>query len=436
MKKTLIILYTAAAMLLPAEVFAKKPVVPDSLQSPVFWVGDVSFKMRRVEGGAFVMGATPDQHDEHTISDKPAHTVVLSPFYMAETEVTNALWRAVMPDRRFVEEWYDPTQPITYVTWEDAQLFVHRLDSLTGTPFRLPTEAEWEYAARGGSKSKGFRFAGSDLCDTVAWNTANAGFKKHQVMKKQPNELGLYDMTGNVSEWCQDWFGQYYYGTEPNPQGPEEGEKRIVRGGSYDNCADNIHLSCRQYFLPDEANNTIGLRVAFTLPNDPMMKPLTAEPELTRYIKVEGKRIKFLYVPAEQPYYIAETNVSQSLWTNVMGKGDRGSVDATGMSKADRNRFLQRCARQSGASLAIATEEQIKEAEHLEVIKHIEPKARKPKSWEKDNASIQKHRKRVKNAQVFADLIGLKLQATNDPVLQTLEKGYDESQPLRLIIKL
>lgn len=436
MKKTLIILYTAAAMLLPAGVFAKKPVVPDSLQSPVFWVGDVSFKMRRVEGGAFVMGATPDQHDEHTISDKPAHTVVLSPFYMAETEVTNALWRAVMPDRRFVEEWYDPTQPITYVTWEDAQLFVHRLDSLTGMPFRLPTEAEWEYAARGGSKSKGFRFAGSDLCDTVAWNTANAGFKKHQVMKKQPNELGLYDMTGNVSEWCQDWFGQYYYGTEPNPQGPKEGEKRIVRGGSYDNCADNIHLSCRQYFLPDEANNTIGLRVAFTLPNDPMMKPLKAEPELTRYIKVEGKRIKFLYVPAEHPYYIAETNVSQSLWTNVMGKGDRGSVDATGMSKADRNRFLQRCARQSGASLAIATEEQIKEAEHLEVIKHIEPKARKPKSWEKDNASIQKHRKRVKNAQVFADLIGLKLQATNDPVLQTLEKGYDESQPLRLIIKL
>nr|MBR6146323.1 SUMF1/EgtB/PvdO family nonheme iron enzyme [Paludibacteraceae bacterium] len=436
MKHHILSISLLAAMLLPAEVYAKKAVVPDSLKAPVFQVGEVTFKMQRVEGGAFVMGATPDQYDEHTISDKPAHTVVLSPFYIAETEVTNELWHAVMPDRRFVEDWYDPTQPITYVTWEDAQLFVHRLDSLTGMPFRLPTEAEWEYAARGGSKSKGFRFAGSDLCDTVSWNTANAGFKKHQVKKKQPNELGLYDMTGNVSEWCQDWFGQYYYGTEPNPQGPTEGEKRIVRGGSYDNCADNIHLSCRQYFLPDEANNTIGLRVAFTLPNDPMMKPLTAEPELTRYVKVEGKRIKFLYVPAEQPYYIAETNVSQSLWTNVMGKGERGSVDATGMSKADRNRFLQRCARQSGASLAIATEEQIKEAERLEVIRHIEPKPRKPKSWEKDNASIQKHRKRVKNAQVFADLIGLKLRNTNDPVLQTLEKGYDESQPLRLIIRL
>lgn len=436
MKKILLILNIIAAILLPAEVFAKKPVVPDSLQNPVFQVGDVSFKMRRVEGGAFVMGATPDQHDEHTISDKPAHTVVLSPYYIAETEVTNALWRAVMPDRRFVEDWYDPTQPITYVTWDDAQLFVHRLDSLTGMPFRLPTEAEWEYAARGGGKSKGYRFAGSDLADTVAWHTGNAGFKKHQVMKKQPNELGLYDMTGNVSEWCQDWFGQYYYGTEPNPQGPAEGEKRIVRGGSYDNCADNIHISCRQYHQPEEANNCIGLRVAFTLPGDPMLKPLTAEPELTRYVKVEGKRIKFLYVPAEQPYYIAETNVSQSLWTSVMGKGERGSVDATGMSKADRNRFLQRCARQSGVSLAIATEDQIKEAERLEVVKHIEPKVRKPKSWEKDNASIQKHRKRVKNAQVFADLIGLKLNTTNDPVLQTLEKGYDESQPLRLIIRL
>ena len=436
MKKLPLLIYLIAATLFPAEVFAKKTVIPDSLQNPVFQIGDISFRMRRVEGGAFVMGATPDQYDEHTISDKPAHTVVLSPFYIAETEVTNALWRAVMPDRRFVEDWYDPTQPITYITWNDAQLFLHRLDSLTGMPFRLPTEAEWEFAARGGMKSKGYRFAGSDLADSVAWHTGNAGFKKHQVMKKQPNELGLYDMTGNVSEWCQDFFGQYYYGTEPNPKGPAEGEKRIVRGGSYDNCADNIHISCRQYFLPDEANNCIGFRMAFTLPNDPMIKPLTAEPELTRYIKVEGKRIKFLYVPAEKPYYISETNVSQSLWTNVMGKGERGSADATGMTKAERNRFLQRCARQSGASLAIATDEQIKEAERLEVVKPIKPKARKPKSWEKDNASIQKHRKRVKNAQVFADLVGLKLRTTDDPVLKTLESGYDESQPLRLIIRL
>ena len=166
------------------------------------------------------------------------------------------------------------------------------------------------------------------------------------------------------------------------------------------------------------------------------MKPVTAEPELTRYAKVEGKRLKFLYVPAEQPYYIMETNVSASLWASVMGKGERGSYDATGMSKADRNRFLQRCARQSGASLAIATDEQVKEAERLEVVKPVKPKPRKQKSWEKDLASRQQHRKRVKNAQVFADLVGVKLKTTDDPVLKTLESGYDESQPLRLIIRL
>lgn len=424
------------ATVLPVGVLAKRNIVPDSLQRIEYLIDTVHFRMVRVEGGAFVMGATPDQHDEHTISDKPAHTVVLSPFYIAETEVTNALWHAVMPEKRFVEGWMNPMQPITYISWNDAQLFLHRLDSLTGMPFRLPTEAEWEYAARGGAKSKGYRFAGSDLCDTVAWNTANAGFKKHLVKSKLPNELGLYDMTGNVSEWCQDWFGQYYYGTEPNPKGPAEGDKRVVRGGSYDNCADNIHLSCRQYYLPDEANNCIGLRVAFTLPNDPMDKPVQAEPELTRYVKAGGKRIKFLYVPAEKPYYIMETNVSANLWRAVMDKGDRGSQDATGMSKAERNRFLQRCARQSGESLAIATEEQIKQAEQLGVVKIIQPKKRKPKSWEKNEATVNAHRKRVKNAQVFADLIGVRLRTTEDPVLKTLEKGYDESQPLRLIIRL
>ena len=424
------------ATVLPVGVLAKRNIVPDSLQRIEYLIDTVHFRMVRVEGGAFVMGATPDQHDEHTISDKPAHTVVLSPFYIAETEVTNALWHAVMPEKRFVEGWMNPMQPITYISWNDAQLFLHRLDSLTGMPFRLPTEAEWEYAARGGAKSKGYRFAGSDLCDTVAWNTANAGFKKHLVKSKLPNELGLYDMTGNVSEWCHDWFGQYYYGTEPNPKGPAEGDKRVVRGGSYDNCADNIHLSCRQYYLPDEANNCIGLRVAFTLPNDPMDKPVQAEPELTRYVKAGGKRIKFLYVPAEKPYYIMETNVSANLWRAVMDKGDRGSQDATGMSKAERNRFLQRCARQSGESLAIATEEQLKQAEQLGVVKIIQPKKRKPKSWEKNEATVNAHRKRVKNAQVFADLIGVRLRTTEDPVLKTLEKGYDESQPLRLIIRL
>ena len=425
--------------MLPTGLFARKSVVPDSLLSLSFQVGDASFRLQRVEGGAFVMGATHDQYDEHTITDKPAHTVVLSPFYMAETEVTNELWHIVMPERRIVEGWMNPQQPITYVTWDDAQLFLQRLDSLTGMPFRLPTEAEWEYAARGGNQSKGYRFAGGDIADKVAWYTTNAGFKKHQVAQMLPNELGLYDMTGNVSEWCQDWFGQYYYGTEPNPKGPETGEKRIVRGGSYDNCADNIHISCRQYFLPDEANNCIGFRVALSLPDDPVQvleqARETKKKELTRTIRVEGQRLKFLYVPAEQPYYIAETNVSQTLWTKVMGQGKKGSDDATGMTRAERNRFLQRCARQSGAALAIASDEQLREAEQLQVIRQVQDN-RPKKSWEKDAASAQAHRKRVKKAQVFADLVGVKLRNIDDPVLRSLESGYDATQPMRLIIRL
>jgi len=441
-----ICVYITALLLMPfAGAWAKRSLVPDSLLRLDFQVGEASFSLQRVEGGAFVMGATSDQYDEHTISDKPAHTVVLSPFYMAETEVTNELWHIIMPERRIVEGWMDPKQPITYITWDDAQLFLQRLDSLTGMPFRLPTEAEWEFAARGGNKSKGFRFAGSDIADQVAWYTTNAGFKKHQVAKMQPNELGLYDMTGNVSEWCQDWFAPYYYGTEPDPKGPETGEKRIVRGGSYDNCADNIHLSCRQYFSPDEANNCIGFRIAITLPNDPVIAsaPKVGEAAdggkntkaLTRTIRVEGQRLKFLYVPAEQPYYIAETNVSQTLWAKVMGQGQKGSDDATGMTRADRNRFLQRCARQSGTALAIATDEQIKEAEKLQVIKQV-GEQRKRKAWQKDVASAQAHRKRVQKAQVFADLVGVKLRHTDDPVLRSLESGYDALQPMRLIIRL
>jgi hypothetical protein len=343
-------------MLLPAEVYAKKAVVPDSLKAPVFQVGEVSFKMQRVEGGAFVMGATPDQYDEHTISDKPAHTVVLSPFYIAETEVTNELWHAVMPDRRFVEDWYDPTQPITYVTWEDAQLFVHRLDSLTGMPFRLPTEAEWEYAARGGSKSKGFRFAGSDLCDTVSWNTANAGFKKHQVKKKQPNELGLYDMTGNVAEWCQDIYGPYQLSTRPDPCGADTGSFRIVRGGSYDDCVANSHLSVRRWYEPETTVGYIGFRVALTLPDDPMMQVVPDEPELTQKVRVKGRKLHFDLVPGDEPFYLSE-EISAAFWKKVMGvdPADKDHGSAIGMSSKERARFAELCSRLSEKPLAVAS---------------------------------------------------------------------------------
>ena len=184
----------------PRMVCAKsKSSIPDSLQVLSFQVGDVEFDMQRVEGGVFVMGGTREQHRERIASDLPTHTVALDAYYIATTEVTQALWQSVMKGWYVSDEWNTPSLPITDVNWFDCQEFIRRLDSITGMPFRLPTETEWEFAARGGNRSKGYRFAGGDKVEEVGWGLSNAGFRKHSVGEKKPNELGLYDMTGNVS---------------------------------------------------------------------------------------------------------------------------------------------------------------------------------------------------------------------------------------------
>ena len=177
--------------------------------------------------GHQVGGATPDQHDPDTYTDKPAHLVFLSPYYMATTEVTNRLWRAVMNEREMLNLSGYPEHPVSFVSWLEAQEFIRRLDSITGMPFRLPTEAEWEFAARGGEQSKHFRFAGSNEADTVGWLFPVAGQWTHPVASKRPNELGLYDMTGNVAEWCQDIYGPYELSTRPDPCGAESEGGRI-----------------------------------------------------------------------------------------------------------------------------------------------------------------------------------------------------------------
>lgn len=152
-----------------APLYAKpKPTIPDSLQVLHFDVNGVPFDMQRVEGGVFVMGGTREQHRERISTDLPTHTVALDAYYIASTEVTQALWKAVMPEWEFFEELYLPNFPISYISWNDCQEFVRRLDSITGMPFRLPTEAEWEFAARGGNRSKGFRFAGGNIVENVS----------------------------------------------------------------------------------------------------------------------------------------------------------------------------------------------------------------------------------------------------------------------------
>ena len=181
------------------------------------------------------MGATSDGDDE-----KPVHSVMLDSYYISETEITEAQWRVVM-DNNLSSYTGATTKPVANVSWEKAQEFCEKLSELTGKKYMLPTEAQWEFAARGGNKSKGYMYSGSNTIDDVAWYGGNYDGQAHSVKQKRPNELGLYDMSGNVWEWCSDWYGDYSSSSQTNPTGPSSGSHRVIRGGSrYDNAC-----SCR-----------------------------------------------------------------------------------------------------------------------------------------------------------------------------------------------
>ena len=208
-------------------------------------VDGISYVMKPVEGGTFQMGSNDSEADS---DEKPVHSITVSSFYMGETEVTQALWKAVMggnPSRFKGDD-----LPVEQVSWNNCQEFIEKLNGLTGKDFRLPTEAEWEYAARGGKKSNGYKYAGSNTVDNVAWYDGNSGSKTHPVKTKQPNELGLYDMSGNVFEWCQDRYGSYSSGSQTDPKGPSSGSLRLLRGGSWGNFAGDCRVSFRGYSGP------------------------------------------------------------------------------------------------------------------------------------------------------------------------------------------
>lgn len=227
-----------------------------------FTVNGVSFTMKLVEGSTFKMGS----NDSDAKSDeKPVHKVTLSSYYIGETEVTQALWKAVMGSNP--SSFKGDNMPVEQVDWYDCQEFIRKLNQKTGKSFRLPTEAEWEYAARGGKKSKGYKYAGSNNIGSVAWYTDNSGSKTHVVKGKSPNELGLYDMSGNVYEWCSDWYRSDYYGesSSVNPQGPPSyGSGRVLRGGSWSRSAGYCRVSGRYYFGQGFFFNPFGFRLCLS----------------------------------------------------------------------------------------------------------------------------------------------------------------------------
>ena len=230
-------------------------------------VNGVTFRMVYVSGGTFQMGATSEQGSD-AYNDETVHSVTLSDYWIGETEVTQALWYAVMGKKPTSGGWQwsssyglGDNYPAYYVSWNDCQTFIQTLNELTGMSFRLPTEAEWEFAARGGNSSQGYKYAGCNTIGDVAWYDSNSDIKTHPVATKSPNELGLYDMSGNVCEWCQDWYDSYSSSAQTDPVGPSSGSLRVVRGGSWSTDAGSCRVSYRGGDNPSYWHDG-GLRLA------------------------------------------------------------------------------------------------------------------------------------------------------------------------------
>ena len=240
---------------------AQTPVTNrDNITIPV--KDGISIDMVRVEVGTFTMGATPEM-EKPSDWEKPTHKVTLTnDYYIGKYEVTQALWQAVMNSNP--SNFKGDNLPVEQVSWDDCQEFISKLNIITGKKFRLPTEAEWEYAARGGKKSRGYQYSGSNNLTDVAWYEDNSGSKTHAVGSKQANELGIYDMSGNVYEWCQDCFNSYSSSSQVNPTGANSGSNRVLRGGSWGGTARYCRSSCRSSVKPDNCGNFIGLRLVLS----------------------------------------------------------------------------------------------------------------------------------------------------------------------------
>ena len=365
---------------------------PHAFNSETITVNGVSFDMIKVEGGTFTMGATYEQGSDAESDEKPVHQVTLSDFYIGETEVTQALWKAVMgtnPSR-----FNGDNNPVEKVSWNDCQEFIRKLNSLTGRTFRLPTEAEWEYAARGGNKTKKYKYSGSNNIDNVAWYSDNSSSKAHPVKMKSPNELGLYDMSGNVWEWCSDWYGIYSTSVQTNPKGPYSGSRRVLRGGGWNTYVELCRVSPRISASPDNRDSSSGLRLVLdsnksahttssqsvllmeSPSNQPYRLTINVKGQVFDMIMVKGGTFtmgatseqggdaysgeKPTHIVALSDYYIGQTEVTQALWKAVMGTnpsrfyGDSNPVDR--VSWNDCQEFIHKLNSLTGRTFRMPTE--------------------------------------------------------------------------------
>jgi formylglycine-generating enzyme required for sulfatase activity len=220
-------------------------------------------EMVLVNGGRFTMGCTREQGSSCDWPERPTRVVSVNDFYISKYEVTQSLWKAIMGKRPSVFSICDNC-PVENISWNDAQIFIKKLNEITKKNYRLPTEAEWEFAARGGTSSKGFIYSGGNKIEAVAWYLNNSTSKTHPVGLKKPNELGIYDMTGNVYEWCSDWFGNYPDYSQTNPKGPSNGKSKVFRGGGFAKEKGSCRVSFRGYNAPDYKDGGIGLRLVLS----------------------------------------------------------------------------------------------------------------------------------------------------------------------------
>lgn len=353
-------------------------------------VGDVSFTMVGVGGGTFQMG------DNNTY-DKPVHEVSLSSFCIGQTEVTQNLWYAVMGYKptKYGSQWSSylgmgDTYPVYYVSWDDCQEFIAKLNEMTGLEFRMPTEAEWEFAARGGKKSKGYKYSGSNAIADVAWYKTKAGLGVYGVARKEPNELGIFDMTGNVYEWCSDWYGNYTSDAQINPTGPETGERRVYRGGSTNSQQSECLVSYRSSGEPEWRGWPAGLRLVVSgkLPDkystsgnqsddeeeEEGVQKFTVGNVSFKMVRVDGGTFQMggnstgvndaspVHQVSLTTYSIGQTEVTQALWTAVMGQnslwtdGVYDDLPAYQLSWNDCQDFIAKLNEMTGQKFRMPTE--------------------------------------------------------------------------------